>query len=261
MPKKNQREDEKRSGSNKAKSDKAGSVRGQLLQAGRNGNINKRELMQIGESTGKSSAQIIGQLDKLNAKQKLSIGLGNAAVKGLMKSPFPSLGFGEGKLGSAVWDYWKATNAPLGGSDDSGSYSNWSGYQEVTPGMKQSRAGLMPLQGGAYQLDAQGKYSPKVANKLFMSNYMNKMSGAATDPATAATAPATAPTTQQPGSPAEDTIEAPSMGGGGAFGGGAGYGGASYLKAARSRWKKLGISSRGANALSRGLNYTNMFGR
>lgn len=175
MPKKNKREDEK----------KSGSVRGQLLQAGKNGNISKRELMQIGGSTGKSSAQIIGQLDKLNAKKELSIGLGNAAVKGLMKSPFPSLGFGEGKLGSAVGDYWKATNAPLGGTDKSGSYSNWSGYQEVTPGMKQSRAGLMPLQGGAYQLDAQGKYSPKIANKSFMANYANKMSSAATGKDTA----------------------------------------------------------------------------
>lgn len=254
--------------SKKSKIKDTKSVRQGLLIAGLNGNISKRELEQIGEATGKDSNRIIKQLDKLNTSKDLTIGLGNAAVKGLMKSPFPSLGYGEGKIGSALGDYWRATNAPTQTSDPfSGSTNLWQGYDEVTPGMKQSRAGLVPLQGGAYQLDAKGKYSPKTSNKLFMSNYMDKVSGAATDPATAATAP-TAATEAPTGEVMDNTgafdmppPEEPSGGGGGALGGGEGYGGASYLKAARSRWKKLGISTQGANALSRGLNYSNMFGR
>ena len=256
--------EQQKKSSKKSKIKDTKSVRQGLLIAGLNGNISKRELEQISEATGKDSNRIIKQLDKLNTSKGLTIGLGNAAVKGLMKSPFPSLGYGEGKIGSALGDYWRATNAPTQTSDPfSGSTNLWQGYDEVTPGMKQSRAGLVPLQGAAYQLDAKGKYSPKTSNKLFMSSYMNKFS----DPATAATAP-TAATEAPIGEVMDNTgafdmppPEEPSGGGGGALGGGEGYGGASYLKAARSRWKKLGISNKGVNALSRGLNYSNMFGR
>lgn len=182
MPKKNKREDEK----------KSGSVRSQLRQAGMNGNISKRELMQISGSTGKSSAQVIKQLDKLNARKGLTIGLGDAAVRNIMKGAAPSISdsglgaYGTGKIGTAVANYWKATNAPTQSNNPISGSTNLYGSLNVTPGLKQSLASLAPLQaGGKMQINSAGGYTPKFSNANYSANSLAKALGANTAPAKA----------------------------------------------------------------------------
>lgn len=77
----------------------AGSVRDQIKSAGSNGNISKNELLKISDSTGKSTDQIIRQLDKVNAnsadKNKAPIGLGNAAANSLIDTRTNGTMFGK----------------------------------------------------------------------------------------------------------------------------------------------------------------------
>jgi hypothetical protein len=75
------------------------SVRDQIKSAGSNGNISKNELLKISDSTGKSTDQIIRQLDKVNAnsadKNKAPIGLGNAAANSLIDTRTNGTMFGK----------------------------------------------------------------------------------------------------------------------------------------------------------------------
>ena len=67
------------------------SVRQSIRAAGNNGNLSKNELLKITEQTGKSTDQVIRQLDKVNAKgaadNKAPIGLGSAAYNNLLDAP------------------------------------------------------------------------------------------------------------------------------------------------------------------------------
>ena len=67
------------------------SVRQSIKAAGNNGNLSKNELLKITEQTGKSTDQVIRQLDKVNAKgaadNKAPIGLGSAAYNNLLDAP------------------------------------------------------------------------------------------------------------------------------------------------------------------------------
>ena len=69
----------------------APSVRQSIKTAGGNGNISKGELLKISDQTGKNTAQVIRQLDKVNTKSasnsKAPIGLGSAAYNSLLKTP------------------------------------------------------------------------------------------------------------------------------------------------------------------------------
>lgn len=159
------------------------SIRQQLKVAGVNDNINKRELSKIAESSGKSSAQVIKQLDKLNASKGLTIGLGDAAVRSITKGAAPSISdsglgaYGTGKIGTAVANYWKATNAPTQSNDPQSGSTNLYGSQTVTPALKQMMAGLAPLQaGGRMQINSAGGYTPKFSSP----NYLAKAFGANT---------------------------------------------------------------------------------
>jgi hypothetical protein len=63
------------------------SVRQAIKAAGSNGNISKKELQQISKQTDTSVAQIIRQLDKVNASSNQApIGLGNAAYNSLLNT-------------------------------------------------------------------------------------------------------------------------------------------------------------------------------
>ena len=111
------------------------SVRDQIKAAGSNGNISKNELLKISDSSGKSTDQIIRQLDKVNANgssnNKAPIGVGNAAFNSLLKTPTsktlmgktmgelglsnPYADFGTGAIGKAI-GYAKGTTDYYGGS-------------------------------------------------------------------------------------------------------------------------------------------------
>jgi hypothetical protein len=75
------------------------SVRDQIKSAGSNGNISKNELLKISDSTGKSTDQIIRQLDKVNANSasnnKAPIGVGNAAFNSLLNTRTNGTMFGK----------------------------------------------------------------------------------------------------------------------------------------------------------------------
>jgi hypothetical protein len=246
-------------------------VRQNLLKYGsKNGNISGKELMKISEATGKSQAQIIKQLDKLNAAKDLPIGLGQGAVRRLIKE-VPGLSdggwgaFGTGAIGSAVANYGRATNAPTQSNTPWSGSTNLYGSLNVTPEMKQSFAGLIPLQKkGGMQINAKGGLSPKVSNDLYLANKIDKIEGTGlyAEPTPADTVQTTPTETVDSGAvgPMPPPPEEVTSSGTGLPGGGEGAEGATYLKSQRSRWKRLGISTQGANALSRGLNYSNVFG-
>jgi hypothetical protein len=78
------------------------SVREAIKTAGSNSNISKKELQQISKQTDTSVAQIIRQLDKVNASSNQApIGLGAAAFNTLLKTPTsrPIMGQSPSSLG------------------------------------------------------------------------------------------------------------------------------------------------------------------
>ena len=78
------------------------SVRQAIKAAGSNSNISKKELQQISKQTDTSVAQIIRQLDKVNASSNQApIGLGAAAFNTLLKTPTsrPIMGQSPSSLG------------------------------------------------------------------------------------------------------------------------------------------------------------------
>lgn len=78
------------------------SVREAIKAAGSNSNISKKELQQISKQTDTSVAQIIRQLDKVNASSNQApIGLGAAAFNTLLKTPTsrPIMGQSPSSLG------------------------------------------------------------------------------------------------------------------------------------------------------------------
>jgi len=98
----------------KKKKKDGGGVRSQLRDAAEGG-ISKSELLSITESTGKSMAQVVKQLDKLNENLKnqgqegvsLNSGAANQIIKQLGKATPQMLGyqqpdFGGGKIGQTI---------------------------------------------------------------------------------------------------------------------------------------------------------------
>lgn len=234
------------------------SVRGAVQALGANGNLSGKELLKISNKFDVDQSKVIRQLDKVNAKKDLTIGLGSGAVKRITKNSGKDvtslLGlnyginpYGSGKIGTALGNYVKAT-----------------GPEYKNAGVSQSAAGLIPLQGGAYQIDAKGNYSPKVSNKMFGSPTPTpdpkptptlKNGGVDDHPdpiikqqEPVATLPAELP-------PEEDPLKDP--GAGMMSGGGLGATGANKLGRAKGRLRKLGIYGRGTALLGRGLQYGN----
>lgn len=247
-----------------AKNDQS-SVRQLIKQYGGNGNISKRELAKIENKSGKSQAQIIKQLDKVNTNKDLTIGLGTAAVKNIVNSAPPKISdggldaYGSGTIGKAVANYWSASNTPEQRTTKNGG-SAWTYGGPVSTAQKQSYSGLTPLQGGAYQIDSKGNYSPKISNPAYLGNTL-KILGA-TNPASEPT-----PSTEAYPNPTPETAYEPILpeepekpedpGVGMMSGGGLGATGANKLGRAKSRLRKLGIYGRGTGLLGRGLQYGN----
>jgi len=91
----------------KKNSNNQDSVRSQIRASGANGNLSKKELLKISESSGKSSSQVIKQLDSVNAKLINKgggpIGLGGAAANAYSKGklgPVNNPFLGGGKSGT-----------------------------------------------------------------------------------------------------------------------------------------------------------------
>lgn len=234
-----------------------------LRQAGRNGNVSWNELQSIAENTGKTTAQVVRQLDRLNERRDLSIGLGSGAVKNLALTPgnaaaLPWLAgiagfnaFGTGKIGTTLGQYANALAKPLQRQPGQ--------TTRQAMNLRLTEAGLVPLNGGTNQINAKGYYVPKVTTTPFLQHQFNKFSGAQ--------APAPAP------APEQTEMMAPIDGGGGGgpeispmgsglTGGGESNDSASYLRKKKSRAERLGIDSMGTAALQRDrLGYANTFGR
>ena len=240
------------------------------------GSISKRDLGSLSKDSGRSGAQLVQRLDKINAnlkeKGKVGINLSSGAANMLIRQAskaaptydnFLGLGksaFGTGKIGKTLQG--------MVGSRSTGGYINpQSGQQSrsaaVGPTFLARGMDLMP--GGRQTVRGVGKqfeYQPSPKGPY------DGMSLEPSDPngpgpwAPKSTGeeitddPITKPMTP------EEMEEASTIGGSGSMsGGGMGAAGANKLGRAKSRLRQLGIYGRGTSLLGRGLQYGNVLNK
>jgi hypothetical protein len=236
------------------------SVRDQIKDAGSNGNISKNELMKISDSTGKSTDQIIRQLDKVNANSadnnKAPIGLGNAAFNSLLNTPTSKTIMGQTMTALGLGD--KYNNYGSGGIGQAIMQGKGTSdyYGNSTPGTGKIPQGQQVF--GSYNGVPQLQIKPQ--NNVNAGYYG---AGTGTGGTKVFSDPVVKdpvvqdPVVQDPIAPIIPEEEPVDPGQGMMAGGGRGADGAAKLGRARSRLQRLGIYGRGTGLLGRGLQYGN----
>jgi hypothetical protein len=210
----------------------------QALKIAGEGGITRQELNNITETTGKSAATVIKQLDKVNSKLKdanlARIRLNSGAANTLIKQSGPAYGgfygltqkptFGTGNIGKAL--------ESMRGTLPSGGYTNpQSGYSMTTPGTAPTlmMGGTQIRGGGRPTVKGFGEqYTYKPGNDYSYTPAESTGTGTG-DPIPTTTAPeATAESKFGPGGP-----------------GSALDGGATGFRPRRSRWRTTGQASKG----------------
>lgn len=222
-----------------ANPDRSSSVRGALKIAGEGG-ITRQELNNITETTGKSAATVIKQLDKVNSKLKdadsARIRLNSGAANMLIKQSGPAYGgfygltqkptFGTGNIGKAL--------EGMRGTLPSGGYTNpQSGYSMATPGTEST------LMMGGTQIRGGGRPTVKGFGGQYTYKPGNDYSYTPAESTGTGTGDPTP--TEQPITP--EAAPESKFGPGGP--GSALDGGATGFRPRRSRWRTTGQVSKG----------------
>jgi hypothetical protein len=232
----------------------AGSVRDQIKSAGSNGNISKNELLKISDSTGKSTDQIIRQLDKVNANSasnnKAPIGVGNAAFNSLLNTRTNGTMFGKSmdQLGLGTGKYANYGTGAIGqaiiqakGSYnyDTNSFSNGTGRIPVGQQVFGSYNGAPQLQIKPQNNVNAGYYGAGVGTGggNVITDPVNK--DPVIDPITDPIAdPLPLPKEEEPLAPSYQSSNNAAL-----------YGNAGGFKQNKSSWKRSGKSNNGTNNL------------
>ena len=234
------------------KKDEQISVRESIKAAGGNGNLSKNELLKISEQTGKSTEQVIRQLDKVNSNSasnnKAPIGLGSAAYNSLLQTPtsrtiygktMTELGlgdkynnYGSGAIGQAITqgkgtsDYYGNSTAGTGkipqGQQVFGSY-NGAPQLQIKP-QNNVNAGYSGRGAGPYDGMEIKPFDPNGPGPLA--------------PGTGAGVAAPLPLPKEAEAPSYESSNNAAL-----------YGNAGGFKQNKSSWKRSGKSSNGTNNL------------